>query len=626
MTLPAAFALASFALLPATQDPAAATVRLQADRLPQAVANDNRAPGGRRTGDTLTVRLVVRRAVWHLDGDSDPGIPMLAFAEEGGAPRIPGPLLRVPVGTVIDAAVRNTLARDTLVVHGLAAPGSADSLVVAPGATVTTRFTAGVAGTYYYWGTTHHAPLRGRFGDDSNLSAAFVVDPPGAPRPPDDRILVLTEHGAKPTDVPGVLQPLFTAVNGKSWPHTERLTYQHGDSIRWRVVNVSSSPHPMHLHGSYFRVDAKGGLGVDTIYPVTRRRMAATERMLPGQTMQMIWSPERPGGWLYHCHAIPHVAPHMPVDTTTAAPAAHGADPDQHTFHGMGGLVLAVSVPPPNGYIAPAAAERRRLRLLVHSDSVAGDHTRRFAYVLQTGERTPPADSVPLPGPTIVLTRGEPTVIEVVNRTPEPTSVHWHGIELESFSDGVVGVGGMPGRMTPSIRPGGRFEARMTPPRAGSFMYHTHFSELRQYVGGLTGALVVLEPGDRWDPDRDRVFLFGDPRTRGAVNVINGSATPAFPDLTVGTTYRFRFMNVAVARPAVRVQLLRDGRPVVWRALAKDGWTLDSTQATMRPSVQPIGSGETADVEFTPNRPGGPVLELRAPNGHLFVSAPIRVR
>jgi FtsP/CotA-like multicopper oxidase with cupredoxin domain len=573
----------------------------------------------------LVLRLSVKRAVWHLDRDSDPGIPMLAFAEEGGTPLIPGPLVRVPVGTVIDASVRNTLERDTLVIHGLTAPGTADPLVVPPGATAIRRFTASRIGTYLYWGTTTRAPLIARYGEDSNLGAAFVVDPPGGRGSSADRILVITEHGDSAShDVPGARVPIWTAINGKSWPHTERFAHSVGDSIHWRVINASSSPHPMHLHGAYFRVDAKGGTGTDTLYAPERRRMAATERVLPGQTMQMTWSPERPGGWLFHCHAIPHVAPHLSVDKSPA-PTHSDADPDRHTFHGMGGLVVAVSVAAPPGYVAERAVASRRIRLLVQSDSGPSDGARRFGYVLQEGERLPPPDSVPIPGPTLVLTRGEPTVLEIINRTPEPTSVHWHGIELESYFDGVTGVSGLPGRTTPAIQPGTRFDAHITPRRAGTFMYHTHFSEMRQYVAGLTGALLVLEPGERWDPDRDRVFLFGDARGR-AGNVVNGSGAPAFRDLVAGTTYRLRFMNIAVVRPTMRVHLLRDGRPLTWRAIAKDGWTLDSAQATVRPSVGGLGSGETADFEFTPDRPGELTLEFRAANGHLFLSAPIRVR
>jgi hypothetical protein len=120
--------------------------------------------------------------------------------------------------------------------------------------------------------------------------------------------------------------------------------------------------------------------------------------------------------------------------------------------------------------------------------------------------------------------------------------------------------------------------------------------------------------------------LIGDPRGGGARNTINGLENPEFPALRVGTTYRFRFMNIAVGRPGTRLSLLRDGQPVRWRAIAKDGWTLDSAQATIRPSVTAVGSGETADFEFTPNQAGDVTLELKAPNGHLFVAGKIRVR
>ena len=625
MTLPILVAVVITSLLPAAQEPASASVHLQADGLPRAIANDNRSPAGRRVRDTLALRLTIGRTVWRLDGDNDPGLSMLAFAEEGGRPQIPGPLIRVPAGTIIDVSVRNPLERDTLVVHGLVASAAGESLVVAPGTTARTRFVAATVGTYFYWGTTQRAPLRDRYGDDSNLSAAFIVDEAGSSSPPDDRIFVLTEHGFRLSDVPGIKAPLWTGVNGKSWPHTERLTYPVGDSIRWRVINASSSPHPMHLHGAYFRIDAKGGHGADTAYSAERRRMAATERLLPGETMQLTWSPEQPGGWLFHCHAVLHVAPHAPIGGIPPTAVHHG-DPHKHTFEGMSGLVMAVYIEPPPSYAPPVVTERRRIRLLVQSDSIAGDGGRRFAFVRQEGARVPPADSVPIPGTTLVLTRGEPTVIEVVNRAPEHTSVHWHGIELESFFDGVVGVGGFKGRTTPAISPGASFEARITPRRAGTFMYHTHFSEVRQYLGGLTGALIVLEPGERWNPDRDRIFLIGDPRGGGAKNTINGSQTPAFSDLRVGTTYRLRFMNIAVGRPATRISLLREGRRLTWRAIAKDGWTLDALQATVRPSITAVGSGETADFEFTPDQPGDLMLELRAQNGFLFFGAPIRVK
>ena len=31
-----------------------------------------------------------------------------------------------------------------------------------------------------------------------------------------------------------------------------------GDSVRWRWINASPAPHPMHLHGFYFDVGSLG--------------------------------------------------------------------------------------------------------------------------------------------------------------------------------------------------------------------------------------------------------------------------------------------------------------------------------------------------------------------------------
>src|SRR5207253_3320353 len=73
-----------------------------------------------------------------------------------------------------------------------------------------------------------------------------------------------------------------------------------------------------------------------------------------------------------------------------------------------------------------------------------------------------------LTGPPIVLNQHEPVEISVVNRLKEATSIHWHGIELESYYDGVPGWGGIDERKTPPVDPGQTFVARMVPSRAGT--------------------------------------------------------------------------------------------------------------------------------------------------------------
>jgi hypothetical protein len=44
--------------------------------------------------------------------------------------------------------------------------------------------------------------------------------------------------------------------------------------------------------------------------------------------------------------------------------------------------------------------------------------------------------------------------------------------------------------------------------------------------------------------------------------------------------------------------------------VAKDGFTLPPSQAVARPSIVQVSSGETADFEFMPDKPGEVMLEI----------------
>jgi hypothetical protein len=69
--------------------------------VPAAVPNDNRIPAGTFVGDTLVLRLVAGPAQWYIHDEKAGAFSVLAFAEEGKPPSIPGPLLRVRAGTTI---------------------------------------------------------------------------------------------------------------------------------------------------------------------------------------------------------------------------------------------------------------------------------------------------------------------------------------------------------------------------------------------------------------------------------------------------------------------------------------------------------------------------------------------
>jgi FtsP/CotA-like multicopper oxidase with cupredoxin domain len=607
-----------------THKPAASTSE-RTRPIDHALPNDNRTPAGRLESDTLRLGLTVALADWHILGDSNPAFRLLAFAEEGKAPSIPGPLIRVRRGTTIRVQLRNPLD-DTLIVRGLSErPAARDSLVVLPGTTARAEFVAKRPGTYVYWATSA-AMRRGAVwrGHDTQLAGALVVDTTSEVN---DRVFVITQladrdgaaNDAGSRDRHGTLLRQFGAINGRGWPHTERLSYALGDSIRWRLVNATANEtHPMHLHGFYFRVDARGTpqAEADSIYAPEQRRMVVTEAIGVRQTVSIVWSPDQPGGWLFHCHITSHVVRMPPIDRRdiTAFPLAHHQEnPDQHVMTGMNGMVLGITV---TGSLSSRNPWRpaRRLRLFVQSDSAPGDTERRFGYVLQRGSE-PRADSVEFPGSMLLLVRGEPTNIEVINRSGEATTIHWHGLELESYYDGVAGWSGSPGmrgRTMPSVRHGSRFGVRLTPKRAGTFMYHTHFDEMRQQYGGLVAPLVVLEPGETWDPSRDLFFLISDGVPQRVY--VNGSLTPAPMDLVAGRTYRLRLANIAVFRLGMRFRILRHDTLQSWRAVAKDGFTLPAVQATMRPSITTMLPGETADFEFTPDSPGEVVLEIGYPN------------
>jgi FtsP/CotA-like multicopper oxidase with cupredoxin domain len=293
------------------------------EALPEVVLNDNRRTAGSLRAGVLTLRLRAGAGVWKPEGPSGRELRIEAFGEEGVPLSVPAPMVRVPEGTNIDVSVRNEL-ETPLRVGGFCERGgvTCTPLDVPPHETRQVRFTTGPAGTYHYWGSSSGMPLGFRAVEDAQLSGAFIVDPASAP-PAEDRVLVITEwtsvtreqlrQVAQAAD-PGVafigLKPsILTTINGRVWPFTERLSCEVGEQVRWRVVNLSTQMHPMHLHGFYFDVESVGDGMRDTPHGPGQVPHVVTQLMQPGGTMTMRWVPERAGNWLFHCHVMLHVSP-----------------------------------------------------------------------------------------------------------------------------------------------------------------------------------------------------------------------------------------------------------------------------------------------------------------------------
>jgi FtsP/CotA-like multicopper oxidase with cupredoxin domain len=364
----------------------------------------------------------------------------------------------------------------------------------------------------------------------------------------------------------------------------------------------------MHLHGFYYRIDAAGDWQTAHRYSEAEKRMVVTELLIPGRTFDMTWVPERAGNWLFHCHQFDHMGSYKTpwVYGPNGPPAAmtHEHQSGDAATMGMSELVMGITV---SGGAHLVAAKLDLPHATAHRDLFARQRAATPYVPAGPGFYLEGVSkSVGAVGPPLVVTRGETTAITVHNELDEPTAVHWHGIEIESYYDGVPGWNGTAERPAPAIAPGQSFVAYMTPPRAGTFIYHTHWHNVKQLVGGLYGALLVMEPGQTYNPDMDKVFVLG----RGGPNemkdplVLNGSPQPPVLFLVSGKTYRFRFINITPEDGMMTTSLMLDNLPANWRALAKDGADLPESQATKRAATQVISVGETYDFEFSPEKPG----------------------
>jgi manganese oxidase len=604
--------------------------------------NDNRVAAGRLRRDTLAVSLDVVEAAWRPEGAEDAVVPILAFAETGKAPSVPSPLLRAPVGTVVQLTLRSRVD-SALVIGGLRGGSGikADTVNLAPRATRTITYRLAKVGSYLYWGALKQVGYwENRDWLDSQLTGALIVDPIGGSPP--DRIFVISEWFLPRPDRPFEDALVF---NGKAWPNTERITLTQGDSVHWRVLNGAAVPHPIHLHGFYFRAERLGLWSGDSAIAPERQRLANVQLMPIGGTMTISFVPTQPGNWILHCHFADHVgsvvslvgAPRDSSEIGVASHASHqtggpnAAGPP--TGHSMRGLVIGIHVNPAADHVAAVNASPRDLRLVAQMEP---NRLRRaehaYGFMLQRGDSVPPPNVVSLPGPLLELKRDQPVRITVVNNLKEPTGVHWHGLEIESFPDGVPAWSGIGKRVMPPIAPGDSFVAEFTPPRTGTFLYHAHADELRQIGSGMYGALLVLDAPR--DTTRDHVVIAGGggmpvfAKELSVYGLVNGRRAPAPIAVIPGVSNRLRLISIDATQETT-FSLVSDDAVARWRTVAKDGADLPALLRVESPARITLGPGETQDFEWTPPMTGSWRIEVHGGEASApgwFVSLPVKLR
>ncbi|EPR74071.1 Multicopper oxidase [Winogradskyella psychrotolerans RS-3] len=117
-----------------------------------------------------------------------------------------------------------------------------------------------------------------------------------------------------------------------------------------------------------------------------------------------------------------------------------------------------------------------------------------------------------IPGPVLEFTEGEYAVIYVKNNMDVETSIHWHGLLLPNFYDGV------PYLTTPPIAPGTTFKYEFPLKQSGTYWYHSH--TMLQEQSGVYGSFVIKPKEQTLEYDKEMVLLLSDWTNEKPMNVL----------------------------------------------------------------------------------------------------------
>jgi len=221
-----------------------------------------------------------------------------------------------------------------------------------------------------------------------------------------------------------------------------------------------------------------------------------------------------------------------------------------------------------------------------------------------------------IPGPTIQVYPRDYVNLRVYNKLDEPTSIHWHGLDIPNSMDGVPEV-----EPSPQILPGSYFDYHfriINPP--GTHMYHTHMDSSKQEMMGLGGGFIILNP---YETDRviqkDYFIMLHEFHLKdlkmqevkkGTYDIdpmshdfnfftMNGRCYPYTTPLEVmkGDMVRIRLGNIVMDPHPIHIH----GHQFF--VSASDGNTIPCYVRLKKNTIL-VASGETWDIEFKANNPG----------------------
>jgi manganese oxidase len=218
------------------------------------------------------------------------------------------------------------------------------------------------------------------------------------------------------------------------------------------------------------------------------------------------------------------------------------------------------------------------------------------------------------PGPTIQINQGDRVRIVFDNHLPEPTSIHWHGLEIPEAMDGVPGIGQKP------VAPGGRFVYEFTLHQEGTYFYHSHMA--MQEMLGMLGAFII-HPAQAHTPAiaSDHVILLQEyailpnntvPNTMSMEYnwlTFNGKAGPAATPMIVrqGDRARIRLINLGMDHHPIHLH------GFTFAITGNEGGRLPESQ-WIRRNTTLVGVAQAQDIEFDAATPGSWMLHCHLPH------------
>jgi FtsP/CotA-like multicopper oxidase with cupredoxin domain len=218
------------------------------------------------------------------------------------------------------------------------------------------------------------------------------------------------------------------------------------------------------------------------------------------------------------------------------------------------------------------------------------------------------------PGPTIEVNQGDRVRIVLDNHLPEPTTMHWHGLEIPNQMDGMPYISQKP------IAPGGRFVYEFELHQNGTFFYHSHGA--MQEMMGMLG-MFVLHPQHAYVPKVD--YDFGILLQEWALlpnNSIPNTASMEFNWLTFNGKAGPATMPIVVPLDSrVRIRLVNlgmDHHPIhvhghTFEVTGSEGGRKPPT--TWEPgNTVLVGVAQARDIEFVASNPGDWMIHCHLPH------------